>query len=214
MKIEVKLYHYHDLDLVCLYRSGRVGFTRAVRMVLNAYGNKEYFRFSLLPDDDMAKARPTYRFIVNLDEDMDKAAIEVLDKIEPGFRNNFIKTVLRQYMCAPIPKEYYIEGFSSYFDERTEGLCKGKTKKLSPPPGKGRKKRSSFIDPKINTENEKEIENTPAEDKKVADGEEKSFTDEPKNEADFVFEEIEHVEDSNKDGVSEDLTDLFMDIIG
>mgnify|MGYP000255485396 CR=1 FL=1 len=34
MRIEIKLYSYHDLDLVSLYKTGRIAFPETTRQVL------------------------------------------------------------------------------------------------------------------------------------------------------------------------------------
>ena len=48
MKIEVKLYSYHDMDLVSLYKTGRVSFPETTRQILNSYANKEAYKVRLL----------------------------------------------------------------------------------------------------------------------------------------------------------------------
>ena len=40
MRIEIKLYSYHDLDLVSLYKTGRIAFPETTRQVLNSYARK------------------------------------------------------------------------------------------------------------------------------------------------------------------------------
>lgn len=126
MKIEVKLYSYHDMDLVSLYKSGRVAFPEATRQVLNSYANKEVYKIKLLdvnqkrldryPSDSYRKY---YHYHIILDDKEDIAAIELLKKITPGCRNNFIKVVLRQYLCCALPTGYSIDGDTRLFREMT-----------------------------------------------------------------------------------------------
>ena len=44
MRIEIKLYSYHDLDLVSLYKTGRIAFPETTRQVLNSYARKEVYK--------------------------------------------------------------------------------------------------------------------------------------------------------------------------
>lgn len=43
MKVEVKLYSYHDMDLVGLYKTGKVSFPETTRQVLNSYARGEVY---------------------------------------------------------------------------------------------------------------------------------------------------------------------------
>ena len=49
MRIEIKLYSYHDLDLVSLYKTGRIAFPETTRQVLNSYARKEVYKVRPLP---------------------------------------------------------------------------------------------------------------------------------------------------------------------
>ena len=44
MKIRIRLYFYHDLDLVSLYREGRISISKSVKYALNAFARKNYVR--------------------------------------------------------------------------------------------------------------------------------------------------------------------------
>ena len=57
MKIEVKLYSYHDMDLVSLYKTGRVSFPETTRQILNSYANKEAYKVRLLEVDEKRLTR-------------------------------------------------------------------------------------------------------------------------------------------------------------
>ena len=122
MKIEVKLYSYHDMDLVSLYKSGRVAFPETTRQILNSYANKEVYKVKLLPvNKKREKKYPSdtykkyYHYHINLDDNLDAKAISLLESITPGCRNNFIKVVLRQYICCEIPAGYSVSGDTKLF---------------------------------------------------------------------------------------------------
>lgn len=113
MKIEVKLYSYHDMDLVSLYKTGRVSFPETTRQILNSYANKEAYKVRLLEVDEKRLTRyPSdsyrkyYHYHVVLDEKDDADAVGLLKRITPGYRNNFIKAILRQYLCGVFISDY------------------------------------------------------------------------------------------------------------
>ena len=124
MKIEVKLYSYHDMDLVSLYKTGQVSFPETTRQILNSYANKEAYKVRLLetnikrlskyPSDSYRKY---YHYHVILDEKDDRDAVRLLKHITPGYRNNFIKAILRQYLCGAFIADYSIDGDTKFFDE-------------------------------------------------------------------------------------------------
>lgn len=124
MKIEVKLYSYHDMDLVSLYKTGQVSFPETTRQILNSYANKEAYKVRLLetntkrlsryPSDSYRKY---YHYHVVLDEKDDGDAVRLLKHITPGYRNNFIKAILRQYLCGAFIADYSINGDTKFFDE-------------------------------------------------------------------------------------------------
>lgn len=126
MTIEVKLYFFHDLDLCTLFRSNEVAFPETTREILNAYEEKRFFRVRLLNEErEMVNRHPSqgykkfFRYRVMLDPQKDRSAITLLKRINDGYRNNFIKVILRQYLCAELPGEYLMNGDRSYFKERS-----------------------------------------------------------------------------------------------
>mgnify|MGYP006889649423 CR=1 FL=1 len=103
LKIRIRLYHYHDLDLVSLYREGRISIPKAVKLTLNAFARKRYVRLETVDKKCEKIAKPVYMFNIILDEKKDKDAIDLLNKIDKGYRNNFIKQLLRVYLCFVLP---------------------------------------------------------------------------------------------------------------
>ena len=102
MRIEIKLYSYHDLDLVSLYKTGRIAFPETTRQVLNSYARKEVYKVRPLPLNENRAAkypqkmyRKFYHYHVDLDSKEDADAIRLMRTITDGYRNNFIKSVLK-----------------------------------------------------------------------------------------------------------------------
>lgn len=129
MRIEIKLYSYHDLDLVSLYKTGRIAFPETTRQVLNSYARKEVYKVRLLPlNEDRAAKYPQkmyrkfYHYHVDLDEVEDADAIRLIKMITEGYRNNFIKSVLRQYLCGVFIEEYSKDGSANFFNEMSRRI--------------------------------------------------------------------------------------------
>ena len=124
LKIRIRLYHYHDLDLVSLYREGRLSIPKAVKYSLNAFAEKRYVRLETNNKKCEKIARPVYTFNIILNEKKDKKAIELLDKIDKGFRNNFMKQLLRVYLGFALPECYMTAENLVYFSERENEIFK------------------------------------------------------------------------------------------
>lgn len=112
------------MDLVSLYKTGQVLFPETTRQVLNAYANKEVYRIKLLKTDYNKMKKYTkdnykkyYHYYVVLDEKEDIAAIQLLQKISPGYRTNFVKSVLRQYLCGVFLSAYSVDKNPKIFRE-------------------------------------------------------------------------------------------------
>lgn len=144
MVLKVKLYNYHDLDLVCLYRYGQLDFRQAIRMVLNAYGRQYYFRLSAGPPVLEKAIRNSYTILVPLDEKQDIDALQVIRRISLGYRNNFVKTVLRGYLGLYVPEDFLnSKSEATYFLARSDGVCKDRKAVICPRGPSGHKKRSA-----------------------------------------------------------------------
>lgn len=129
MRIEIKLYSYHDLDLVSLYKTGRIAFPETTRQVLNSYARKEVYKVRPLPLNENRAAkypqkmyRKFYHYHVDLDSKEDADAIRLMRTITDGYRNNFIKSVLRQYLCGIFTEEYSKDGDARFFNEMSRRI--------------------------------------------------------------------------------------------
>lgn len=153
MRIEIKLYSYHDMDLVGLYKTGQVVFPETTRQVLNAYARKEVFRVRLqhvnykrmakYPDDSYRKY---YHYYVTLNEKTDKDAIALLNKITPGCRNSFIKVILRQYLCGVLLSAYSIDENPRLFREMASRFQGGREyRDIKEEKNRQKKKQNKFI---------------------------------------------------------------------
>ena len=122
MELEVKLYYYHDLDLISIYRQGALWFQKATVLALKAFCEQKYIRLKSSEPCRKLALRRTYRYRIYLTEAKDAEVISLLNRIQPGHRNSFIKTVLRQYFCE-FPADYFKDpADKAFFDECTASM--------------------------------------------------------------------------------------------
>lgn len=93
-----------------------------MKLTLNAFARKRYVRLETVDKKCEKIAKPVYMFNIILDEKKDKDAIDLLNKIDKGYRNNFIKQLLRVYLCFVLPGCYTAQENLEYFAEREKGI--------------------------------------------------------------------------------------------
>lgn len=128
-KIEVKLYYYHDIDLVSIYRSADISFPDATKKALKAYAEGKAFKIKVGEKKDKRTHeiyKKCFHYYIALNEEKDKEIIELLNNITFGYRNNFIKTVLRHYLGCELSAEYLTNNDQAFLDRRAEILAAGK----------------------------------------------------------------------------------------
>lgn len=128
-KIEVKLYYYHDIDLVSIYRSADISFPDATKKALKAYAEGKAFKIKVGEKKEKRTHeiyKKCFHYYIALNEEKDKEIIELLNNITFGYRNNFIKTVLRHYLGCELSAEYLTNNDQAFLDRRAEILASGK----------------------------------------------------------------------------------------
>lgn len=128
-KIEVKLYYYHDIDLVSIYRSADISFPDATKKALKAYAEGKAFKIKVGEKKEKRTHeiyKKCFHYYIALNEEKDKEIIELLNNITFGYRNNFIKTVLRHYLGCELSAEYLTNNDQAFLDRRAEILAAGK----------------------------------------------------------------------------------------
>ena len=124
----IRLYTYHDLDLVTFTLTHDFDIRRAIYCALKAYAKGEAFLIQIPPAvRSVTKFQRYYTKILILDTEKDEEVIELLNMVEPGRRNNFIKNLLRVYLAYPF-SEYFFkdEKAQRVFEEKLEPLRRGK----------------------------------------------------------------------------------------
>lgn len=131
----VRLYQVHDLDLVTYMIKHKMNMSKAIYCSLVAFTRGERFVIKVPPLKEKSEFKTKqkyYEVLVNLSADTDQEVIDLLNKINVGYQNNFIKNILRFYLCTPIPTGF-IENFSDkpYFEDRINSAFKIFTKEVN-----------------------------------------------------------------------------------
>lgn len=130
MRVTVRLYRIHDLDLITFIELHKLNFQKAMYCALTSFTNGELFFIEIPPKRDEGKElnlRRVYTMVLTLDEKKDKDTILLLKKINNGKRNNFLKNLLRLYLCNPMSENFLVdEKDSDYFYGKFNIFRKGK----------------------------------------------------------------------------------------
>ncbi len=112
MRVKVRLYRPHDMDLIILKQSDTYRLVHEMKCCLIAYANGKVYR---PPEFDFNEAYSGYigrmyqtHIELNPKKEEEKAAIDVLKEIRPGYRCAFIKTLFRSN-CVYLPLLVFAE---------------------------------------------------------------------------------------------------------
>lgn len=105
----VRLYRLHDLDLITFSATHEFNIMRAIYSSLSAFAKDEVFVIDIPPrrDNKLQEFKRVYIKSLVLDTEKDKEAIRLLSMIAPGYRNSFLKHLLRIYLCNPLSEEFF-----------------------------------------------------------------------------------------------------------
>ena len=134
IRYTIRLYRLHDLDLITFVETHEFNIISAIYSSLTAFAKNELFVIEIPPrrQVQLPKLRRVYTKALVLDTEVDQEAIELLNKVGQGYRNNFLKNLLRLYLCNPLSEEFFknikrgkndeviYETPQSEIDERTE----------------------------------------------------------------------------------------------
>ena len=231
----ISMYKVHDLDLITYMMSYEFNITHAAYCALKAFAKHELFIIKTPPrvpvTIQMDDIKHVYRKTMILYEDRDPEVIALLDMIKNGYKNNFIKNILRQYLCIPLTPSFLkdpqdMDVFSEYFHifregkrEAAAGLKKGRSKDRKTREKKEKDLDQSFIkeleryaqqvggdvtDPKVQLEFVRLNMNQETAQPSAAD--EKTEQSPASNEntvsSDFTETEISHEQDDNSNPAS------------
>lgn len=127
---KVRVYRLHDLDIVSWICTREFNLVRAVYSVLKAFCKGETFLIETPPkrevDIPVSTLGRVYQRSLYLDPEEDEEVIELLDSIAPGYRNCFMKNLLRQYIVIPVDESFLaawvdVGNYLHQFDVLKEG---------------------------------------------------------------------------------------------
>jgi len=103
VKLILRLYRQHDLDLIALHRNEKFCFSSAIRQSIRAYVKKETLSIRApgpynLPNVKIPKQ---IQIIICFDDKKDKELIDWICGIREGYRNSCVKNLLRGYLTYP-----------------------------------------------------------------------------------------------------------------
>ena len=100
MKVMIRLYRKHDLDLISLYYSPEFAFTKAFKEVLINYVRGEYYRIQIPKTALPPAIRRVVPLHIILNEETEKDVIDWIRKINNGQRNSMLKNLFRSYIIG------------------------------------------------------------------------------------------------------------------
>lgn len=118
VKVTIRLYRLHDPDLLTLMNTHNLSLRKTAYCVLKAFSKGEFFVISIPPVNELnyEMAKKVYTSMLILDSEKDADIIEMLSYIQDGYRNNFIKTLLRLYLSFPASEMFLVDSESSKKD--------------------------------------------------------------------------------------------------
>lgn len=225
IKITMRLYRLHDLDLMYLYKMPNVSIQAIIKVMLKNYvkdrnnGNRIATRFRTSDIRHNIPLPSTAQFHIILQDDEDGDVISWIEQIPKGIRNGMIKNMLRNYFDFPliVPYEETVSDEKITSEDDSISIEKYNeviTQKATTKPYKRRKKSKdgndvSDTDKSTNkTKKQKTKKNTVSEvlDKPVPSSEEKIMTSKT---ADDVLKNNSQTKIVEDDNTESDLFDDF-----
>ena len=107
IKVRLRLYLPHDMDLISLMITHEMDIVKAMYCAISAFVKHDSFAIKIPPLRKVEmKKQHVYHLNLTLDPERDKDVIELLECIEPGYRNNFLKNILRLYLFCPATESF------------------------------------------------------------------------------------------------------------
>lgn len=108
MKVILRFYRQHDLDLISLHKTNGFSITTAIKKSLNAYVNHQTLCIQAPSANklDYKSIPKQIQLILTLDDELDKKEIDWIKSLRIGMRNSAIKNLLRGYLSYPIMSAY------------------------------------------------------------------------------------------------------------
>lgn len=187
MKINVRLYRMHDYDLMSLKYTKSICFSAMIKSILKSYAEGNMYNVEIpIPTQKNVKELPYItQTQFKLDEVKDKVVIDMLNHIKDGYRNNFIKNLVRQYLKAGCLVEYFENGTW----KTHSGIMHSEEKVGSVTAFKNKEKQNINIEEQIFSDNNKqEDKNIIINKEKIEEKQQEVIQEESNNSQENVFD--------------------------
>ena len=108
MKITMRLYRIHDLDLLYLYKLPDFSIQKAIKSALKAYLAEQDLTIDYPIVDDLLLPK-TAMIHIYLSEKKDAEIIAWLKNVSKGYRNSLLKNIFRSYLKEPSVEPYLLD---------------------------------------------------------------------------------------------------------
>ncbi len=128
VRYTVRFYRLHDLDLITFIMTHEFDVMRAIYSSITAFAKGEYFIIQIpsAVHTELPPLRYAYTKALTLDTEKDQATIELINKIQPGKRNNFFKSLLRLYLVHPFSETFFTDPADmALFEEKLSAMRSG-----------------------------------------------------------------------------------------
>ena len=118
MKVMLRLYRQHDMDLVGLHLNPNYKLGKTIKEALKSYIKGNIYDMQM-PEEEILpnEIRRVYQIQIFLHDEKDKETIEWLKETTKGQRNSLIKNITRQYL-----KTLYLNGYRENSKELYDSL--------------------------------------------------------------------------------------------
>lgn len=107
-KYAIRFHYAHDIDIISIYENYEFDLTKAIYCSLTAFCNGEIFAIKMPQKREKPFKYPRrilFKRLI-LDEKRDEKAIKLIERINKGYRNNFLKNLLRLYLSIPLSDQF------------------------------------------------------------------------------------------------------------
>ena len=143
MKIILRLYRSHDLDLIYLAHNEDFSMCGVAKYCLEAFADGKACKIAF-PKGKIESYidKNSYSYIITLNDDKDQKIIKLIESIKYRQRNGFIKNLIRSYLEAPFTLAYltdsdYVNTGNKAFEQLVSWEC------IVAPPKKKRRDKTS-----------------------------------------------------------------------
>lgn len=109
MRISIRLYRTHDIELVSLHKNPNVNLPKIIKTALYSYVHDiPYFIPAPAPDNNK-EYKKVYQIFLNFDEIKDKDIIDWFKTIKPNYRTTAIKTITKGCIAGAVAYACFID---------------------------------------------------------------------------------------------------------